>query len=295
MTSTMSNTHHNMNFNMEQKSKLQKAFGQPHSVREYSRIPKSKIANTGYDPSGVYQEFISKDVIRPLSRQTIYPPLLTIGQMGDRNERWALETVKTCSNIDHVPKFQQFKDYNFPKRSRDEIDKYREVFLKTDHVAIKVPKTGMNQGNDDKATNKYSFLKMKGEYGSFSETKNSWAPYKPLFTAHNTSSMKYNILTFEPTPNYCGSQKMVDKNLFAKQKGVAEYSDLTRTYRTNVNKDFRKAYDDNKNTFYIYNGIFSNMYDACHRNGNLSVPFKSGGMKINTKHKDDGNTSNNNN
>lgn len=317
MTTKMSKTHFNVNFNLDQRARLQKAFGQPRSVRKYSRMPQSKRANTGFDPSGSFKEFISKDVIHPCSRDSLYPHRNTNAKIEDRNERWALETIKTCSNIDQVPKFQQFKQYNFPLRSRNEIDKYREVFLKTDHIAVKVPKTVKSQlniaiandsdGHDNankanKTNDRHSFLKMKGNYGSFSETQIGWAPYKPMHTTNNTSRMKYNILTFDPIQNHYGtSTKMMDRNLYFKQKGFAEYEDLTRTYRINFNKDFHKTLNENKNTFHIYNGIFSNMYDVCHRNGNLSVPFQSGGMKNVSKHKEDshpngnGINSNNNN
>jgi len=56
------------------------------------------------------------------------------------------------------------------------------------------------------------------------------------------------------------------------KKGVTEFADLTRTYYTANNENYSKYIDNH--IFHKYNGIFSHMYNAAQRNGNLVVPFK---------------------
>ena len=50
----------------------QKEFTRPRPEREYRRFPETKKALSGMDPSGKIQEFINKDIIRPLSRPSLY-------------------------------------------------------------------------------------------------------------------------------------------------------------------------------------------------------------------------------
>ena len=54
---------------------------------------------------------------------------------------------------------------------------------------------------------------------------------------------------------------------------MGEYNDLTKTFRVNVNNDFVEKFNENPKRFHKYTGIFSNMYDASHKNGNIITPF----------------------
>ena len=65
----------------------------------------------------------------------------------------------------------------------------------------------------------------------------------------------------------------MNKTLNYRKKGVGEFSDLSKTFRVNVNKDFIQKYEENPKRFYKFTGIFSNMYDASHKNGNIITPF----------------------
>ena len=91
---------------------------------------------------------------------------------------------------------------------------------------------------------------------------------------NNRSSVTYNIVSNDQnTLSGLVVLKMMDKKLANKKKGIAEVEDLSQPYHSNVNKNYVKLYEENKNIFKVYNGIFSHMYDAAHRNGNIVVPF----------------------
>jgi len=60
-----------------------------------------------------------------------------------------------------------------------------------------------------------------------------------------------------------------------KKKGITEIVDISNPAYPNVNREYEQIYKDNNNVFNQYNGIFSNLYDSVHRNGNLIVPFRS--------------------
>ena len=49
----------------------QKEFTRPRPEREYRRFPETKKALSGIDPSGKIQEFINKDIIKPLYRPSL--------------------------------------------------------------------------------------------------------------------------------------------------------------------------------------------------------------------------------
>ena len=66
---------------------------------------------------------------------------------------------------------------------------------------------------------------------------------------------------------------MMNKTLNNRKKGYGEYLDLTKTFRVNTNKDFVEKYEENPKRFHKFTGIFSNMYDAAHKNGNIIRPF----------------------
>lgn len=51
-------------------------------------------------------------------------------------EKWAINTDKRCSSIQSLPKVQQFKEYNFPKRTDNDIKTYQNFFLKSDNIAL---------------------------------------------------------------------------------------------------------------------------------------------------------------
>jgi hypothetical protein len=100
-------------------------------------------------------------------------------------------------------------------------------------------------------------------------------PQGNLKTMNNRSSVTYNILNNDHNQT-SGVMvlKIFDKNITNKKKGVAEICDLTRAFNPNFNKKYQGTLDDKPNVFHRYNGIFSHMYDAAHRNGNIVIPFR---------------------
>lgn len=54
-----------------------------------------------------------------------------------QSQRWALNTDKYCSSEKHLPRLQQFKEYNFPKRNNDDVHIYQNTFLKSDNIALR--------------------------------------------------------------------------------------------------------------------------------------------------------------
>jgi hypothetical protein len=241
---------------------VQKNYGKPKPVREHKRFIKDKKADTGFDPKGSFIEFMNHDLIKPLER-----PKNPIPEI-EPTIRWAIHTEKKSPNAEIIPKIQQFKDYNFISRSQDDIDKYKSSFLKTDIVAIRVPKIIKKDEKD-------SYLNLKSKHGCYTESfGNSWVPQSNLKTMNNRSSVRYNIISHNDNGL---SGKIVigalDTCVSRRKKGVGEFADLTRPFYPNINKQHEVLLDQHPNVFKIHNGIFSHMYDVSHKNGNIIKPF----------------------
>jgi len=101
----------------------------------------------------------------------------------------------------------------------------------------------------------------------------SWLPTNPNFSVNNNSSVIYNIINGEAN-NLSGIKKIkiFDKKVTNIKKGIAEFSDLSRSFFPNYNPDYPKFTKDG--TFFRYKGLFSQMYDSAWRNGNLVIPFR---------------------
>ena len=264
----------------------QKEFTRPRPEREYRRFPETKKALSGMDPSGKNQEFINKDIIRPLSRPSLYDHFniklpnymhndLYKTKPND-NSKWAINTACRAPNFETLPKVQPYRTYYFPpKYNNKDVEKYRAYSLKTDYIGIKVPRIKKIEPKD-------SFLKLKNDYSVSSETlfDNKWFPYPSKNSLKTISSKNYDIINFVPNLQDNSNFQIMNRTLNFRKKGVGEFSDLSRTFRVNINKDFKQKYEENPKRFYKYTGIFSNMYDASHKNGNIITPF---GQKIKSK------------
>lgn len=90
------------------------------------------------------------------------------------------------------------------------------------------------------------------------------------------SSVEYNIISPTERNNSSGGvvMKVLDKKMASKRKGVGEFSDLTRLFSPNYYDKYEHAIKDNKHIFKKFNGIFSQLYDAAHKNGDIIVPFR---------------------
>ena len=258
----------------------QKEFTKPRPAREYTRFPKTKIALTGMDVSGNLLEFMSKDIIKPLKKPSLYEDfdIKNIKNLNSKDmdcshpnppTKWALNTVARAPNYERLPKIQPFQTYYFPPEYNNKnIEKYRNFSLKTDHIGIKVPRI-------QKVKSEESFLNLKGGYNISTETKkeNKWAPFPSKDSINNLSSKDYDIINFQPILANSSNCQIMNKTLNDRKKGIGEYADLTKTFRLNFNKDFTAKFNSNPFRFHKYTGIFSNMYDASHKNGNIIPPF----------------------
>ena len=258
----------------------QKEFNIPHPQREYRRFIENRIANTGIDPHGKIQEFINKDIIHPMYRTSLYEKFDFKNPNFQHNDlintkpnsalKWAINTMCRAPTYENLPKFQKFTEYYFPpKYNNKSPEEYRAFSLKTDHIGIKVPKfKKINKNNE-------TFMKLKHDYCVSTETKNEnkWAPFPSKDSINNLSSKEYDIINFLPARSNESNCQIMNKTLNDRKKGVGEYSDLTKTFRVNLNKDFENKLKENPKRFYKYTGIFSNMYDASHKNGDIIKPF----------------------
>jgi hypothetical protein len=248
---------------------VQKNYGKPKPVREHKRFIKDKKADTGFDPKGSFIEFMKHDIIKPLDRPKNPIPEL------EPTDRWSMNTEKKCPKPELLPKYQQLKEYNFISRSQEDIDKYRSSFIKTDIVAIRVPKIIKKEEKD-------SFLNLKSKYGGHTESfGNSWVPQGNLKTMNNKSSVRYNIINHDD--NLISGKNVIgalDAYVSHRKKGVGEFADLTRPFYPNINKNHEVLLNEHPNVFKIHNGIFSHMYDVSHKNGNIIKPFTIDNKKI---------------
>lgn len=251
-------------------------------------------------------EFQNKQIIKPLTRpkpdlyirekysfsNSIQVPFHNPSLEKDTMEinsnikqpyRWAVGTIKKSAEECLAPKIEKYKNYNFIPREKiynENVEK-PVTYLSTDHISIK-PREGPKNS-------KTGFFEMKSKsyiyfllwmyldiYGSHFESKNSsWIPVEGVKTINNKSGVAYNIISHDDNnPSGYIKQRMFDKKMANRKKGLCEFDDITNPFSSNLNKEFNKSLDKHPNMFKRYKGIFSNMYDAAHRNGNLVVPFR---------------------
>ena len=258
----------------------QKEFSKPRPIKEYTRFPKTKISLSGMDFSGNLLEFMRKDIIHPLTRPNLYEnyDIKNIKNLKSNDlysthpnppTKWALNTKARAPNYESLPKMQPFQTYYFPPDyNNKDVEKYRNYSLKTDHIGIKVPRIQKVKSNE-------SFLKLKTGFCPSTETKkeNKWSPYPSKDSINNLSSKDYDIINFQPILANSSNCQIMNKTLNYRKKGIGEYADLTKTFRINFNKDFAEKFNSNPFRFHKYTGIFSDMYDASHKNGNIIPPF----------------------
>lgn len=92
---------------------------------------------------------------------------------------------------------------------------------------------------------------------------------------NNKSSVTYNIVN-NGDNHFSGTMvmKILDNKVTNKKKGIGKMADLISPFNHNFNKNYENIVNETPSVFHRYNGIFSHMYDAAHRNGNLVVPFR---------------------
>ncbi len=73
----------------------------------------------------------------------------------------------------------------------------------------------------------------------------------------------------------------MDKKLLNKKKVLTELMDLNQVFHNKVEKNYEKIFDENRNYFKKYTGIFTNICDAANKNGNIIQPFSNNKKKNN--------------
>ena len=217
----------------------------------------------GLLPSKSIEEFMRKDIIKPLQRKSLYNQIYR-----PSIKTWALQTDKSCPIRENLPKVQQYKNYYFHKITKEDKEKYNRYFLPTDHLAIRYPET------DPNTKQSYPFLEMKARYNPQSVSKNAWEPEVNRLSMTNNSSLSYNIINHEENkfflrPSAFSTMKKVNY----KKLGFGHYVDINHPFYHNFNNEFNNALNENKNIFKAYKGIFSKMYDDAARNGSIYLPF----------------------
>ena len=217
----------------------------------------------GLLPSKSIEEFMRKDIIKPLQRKPLYNQIYR-----PSIKTWALQTDKSCPIRENLPKVQQYKNYYFHKITKEDKEKYNRYFLPTDHLAIRYPE------KDPNTKQSYPFLEMKARYNPQSVSKNAWEPEVNRLSMTNNSSLSYNIINHEENkfflrPSAFSTMKKVNY----KKLGFGHYVDINHPFYHNFNNEFNNALNENKNIFKAYKGIFSKMYDDAARNGSIYLPF----------------------
>ena len=52
------------------------------------------------------------------------------------NLKWSIGTIKSCTKENLVPKLQMFKEYNFIKKEKENVD-HKPTYLSTDNISIR--------------------------------------------------------------------------------------------------------------------------------------------------------------
>jgi hypothetical protein len=236
-----------------------------------SKLSKIKIAGTGQDPCESMKEFMSKDYILPLEHFNVYKGLKE--NIVIEQEKWSINTAAKCKNPTLIPKYQQYENYSFPRPDAEEVRKWQVGKMATDNYTLKFDE------KNKKAPGEPRLCENKFKFGSHTETyKQGWVP-NPIKEkgTNNRSSVPYNILNNDNNTLSGSVQSgILDKKLFNVKKGVAEIADLTRVTNPNYNARYAELYHENNNIFKGVKGIFTDMYDASHKNGNISLPFRRG-------------------
>ena len=181
------------------------------------RLPNLSNSNMSRDPnhltlnqdSSIYNDFLDK-----------YIPTEPM--------KWSVGYTYNCKDEKLIPKKQQYKDYYFLTRSKVDEEKYKDNYLPTDHISIRMPKVSKSMDKKDNLENKYyPYLKMKSEFGTNQNSDSYWVPkIQNKATMSNKSSVGYDIITnndsiFAKADGF----GILDKASNNKKKGVAEFSD----------------------------------------------------------------------
>ncbi|CAG9317172.1 unnamed protein product [Blepharisma stoltei] len=213
--------------------------------KEVKRFLGEKKAGTGIDPKGTFIEFLKKDVKQNLDVHR--------------------DTVKSVENLDsrsNLPALGCTKKYRSVAAESREPVPYR---LETDHISFRATdsKTGFIQAGNS--------IMGKPNHTVPNPVDKGWSPTVHKVSMRNCQSTPYDIINFEENPNAVVRKAI---NIDARrEKGITEFSDLTRPLHSGVNKEHSEAIEKDQRVFFRKTGIFTHIYDAAARLGNITMPF----------------------
>ena len=260
-------------------SLVQKNFNTIKPVRPFNRFGLSKKLNMGIDPSTVFINFNNKDPNQPKLNvdSHVYDDFCNKYIPTEPN-KWSVGYTYDCKDERLIPRIQQYKDYYFLRRNKEDEEKYKDNYLPTDHISIRMPKLSKSVNKKDNIDNKYyPYLKMKSEFGTNQKSDSYWVPQiQNKATMSNRSSVEYDIITNNDNISAkADGFGILDKASNNKKKGVAEFADYLKPFNYNPNKRYLKCFEENNNRFRFYKGPFSELYDSAAKNGSIYMPFKS--------------------
>ena len=95
-----------------------------------------------------------------------------------------------------------------------------------------------------------------------------------LLSMNNWSSVPHNIITHvDNKTSPIIEMGLLDHKVTNRKKGITEYADLSRVTALRNNEGHGDAFGGNAHIFKRKTGIFTHMYDAAARHGNLNMPF----------------------
>ena len=236
-------------------TKRQQLFGKYKPVKKFHKFTNLIVSNSGVNPESTFIHFSQSDIHKPYIKQKY---IIEEDKFIPNNPpKWTLGCTYKCNEQNLLPKKDQFKIYNYSKKTEN-----------NNPIDIE------NKLNNNQKRY-FPFLEMKKKFGLHSESK-EWSPriYNSISTC-NKSAVDYNIITNECNNNnhkYELSEMIKNK----RKKGIAEFGDYLRPSHPNFRKEYKQLLDNNNNIFKRYNGIFSLMYDSAAKNGNIYKPFKRG-------------------
>lgn len=205
-----------------------------------------KVYGTGVDPLGSFVEFMKKD-----PRYNLHSRLETVKQAPDLEARAHLPAIGCTKKV----------------RSESEIPTRAPVKynIATDHVSFQRSDLTGSQPSSTKTFEKPKFYKSMTSH-------DGWVAPRASTTLSNCVSVNYNIISHQE--NTHGIVRKTTNIDARRCKGITEFSDKNNLFHTNINQKFQEAISEDPRMFHRKTGIFSHMYDASARQGNITMPFE---------------------
>ena len=273
------NDSNNNNLNKNQKKIINLKTGK--NQNEFKKIKNNIIEN---------QKVIENDIKYKTSKDRWFPKGYTSYEFY----------VKNPKSFSKQLKYNNYINKNFSttlKQIRDKAYKSDIFFTKNPsekEVSYKHAIMGNNNQNSDifnikndeqnllKSSETYLFKRIKGErYNITRESNSKWKPGTNIPTLMNYSSKEYNILSPGKKGISSTKEKIIDEcekrkdnnskmknnvnymNPIYRQKGLAEFIDITRNGASNPGRDFMRTYYNNPRCFFKQNeacNTFSDCY-----------------------------------